>query len=160
ETTVNWKSGLLVFTSLAGGDLDLWTMHADGTHKKQITTKTGYDGGPTFSRDGKMIVWRANYPKTPADMTKYKALLADNQTTPMKMELVVSDADGKNAHTITDFGCASFAPTFTPDGKRILFSSNKHDCDSRHFELYLINVDGTGLQRVTNFNGFTSFPEY
>ena len=78
----------------------------------------------------------------------------------MKMELVVSDARGRNARTITNFGCASFAPTFTPDGKRILFSSNKHDCDSRHFELYLMNVDGTGLTQVTSFGGFTSFPEF
>ncbi len=53
--------------------------------------------------------------------------------------------------TITNFGCASFAPTFTPDGKKILFSSNKHQCDSRNFELYLMNVDGTGLEQVTSF---------
>ena len=53
----------------------------------------------------------------------------------------------------------AFSP-FTPDNKQILFSSNKHDCDSRHFELYLINVDGTGLKQVTNFGGFTSFPEF
>ncbi|HEV3198876.1 MAG TPA: hypothetical protein VGZ73_13250 [Bryobacteraceae bacterium] len=160
ETTVNWKTGKLVYTSLAGGDLDLWTMRADGSHKKKITSTIGYDGGPTFSRDGKLIVWRAHYPKTPEDLARYKSLLADNQTTPMKMELVVSDAHGRNAHTITDFGCASFAPTFTPDGKQILFSSNKHDCDSRHFELYMINVDGTGLKQVTTFGGFTSFPEF
>ena len=160
ETTVNWKTGTLVYTSLASGDLDLWTMRPDGSHKKQITTTTGYDGGPAMSRDGKKIVWRANHPKTPEDMARYKSLLAANQTTPMKMELVVSDADGRDPHTITSFGCASFAPTFTPDGKRILFSSNKHDCDSRHFELYMINVDGTGLKQVTSFGGFTSFPEF
>ena len=39
----------------------------------------------------------------------------------MKMELFVADADGKNAKQITNFGCASFAPTFTPDGKQLLF---------------------------------------
>ena len=61
---------------------------------------------------------------------------------------------------ITNFGCASFAPTFTPDGKKILFSSNKNECDSRKFELFMINVDGTGLEQVTNFGGFTSFPEF
>ena len=160
ETTVNWKTNTLVFTSLAGGDLDLWTMRPDGSQKKKITSTTGYDGGPTFSRDGKKIVWRANHPKNAEDMARYKSLLADNQTTPMKMELVVSDSDGKNAKTITNFGCASFAPTFTPDGKRILFSSNKHDCDSRNFELYMINVDGTELKQITNFGGFTSFPEF
>ena len=135
-------------------------MKTDGTGKKQLTTSPGYDGGAVYSRDGKKLVWRANYPKTDADMKRYKDLLADNLTAPMKMELVVADADGANAHTITNFGCASFAPTFTPDGKRILFSSNKLECDSRKFELFLVNLDGTGLQQVTNFGGFTSFAEF
>jgi Tol biopolymer transport system component len=93
-------------------------------------------------------------------MAKYKELLADNLTAPMKMELMVANADGSNQKAITNFGCASFAPTFTPDGKKILFASNKQECDSRKFELFLINVDGTGLEQVTNFGGFTSFPEF
>ena len=160
EATVNWKTGTIVYTSLASGDLDLWTMRPDGTGKKQITKKAGYDGGAVFSRDGKKLVWRANYPKAPQDLEKYQSLLKDNLTAPMKMEIVVADADGANARTVTDFGCASFAPTFTPDGKKILFASNKHECDSRHFELYLMNLDGSGLEQVTTFGGFTSFPEF
>src|SRR5271154_6784992 len=103
EGTVNWKTGAIVYTSLASGDLDLWTMHSDGSHKKQITKQVGYDGGAVFSRDGAKLVWRANYPKTPEDMARYKSLLADNLTAPMKMEIVVADADGSHAATITDF---------------------------------------------------------
>ncbi|HKE27183.1 MAG TPA: hypothetical protein VKB88_32735 [Bryobacteraceae bacterium] len=160
EATVNWKTGNIIYTSLASGDLDLWSMKADGSGKRQITKTTGYDGGAVYSRDGTKLVWRANYPQTPEEMARYKGLLADNLTAPMKMELMVAKADGSDAHAITHFGCASFAPTFTPDGKQILFSSNRHDCDSRHFELYLINVDGTGLQKVTDWGGFTSFPEF
>lgn len=160
EATINWKKGNIVYTSLASGDLDLWSMKPDGSRKKQLTQTVGYDGGAVFSRDGRKMVWRANYPKTPEDMAKYKSLLAENLTAPMKMELVVADADGRNAKPITNFGCASFAPTFTPDGKKILFASNKHECDGRKFELFLINVDGTGLEQVTNFGGFTSFPEF
>jgi Tol biopolymer transport system component len=160
EATVNWKTGKIVYTSLASGDLDLWTMKPDGSQKKQITKSTGYDGGAAFSRDGRKLVWRANHPKTPETMARYKQLLADNLTTPMKMEIMIADADGKNVRQITDFGCASFAPTFTPDGKKILFASNKNECDGRKFELFLINVDGTGLEQVTDFGGFTSFPEF
>jgi Tol biopolymer transport system component len=160
EATVNWKTGTIVYTSLASGDLDLWTMKTDGSAKRRITTKEGYDGGAVFSRDGKKLVWRANYPKAAQDMDRYRSLLKENLTAPMKMELVVGDADGKNAKVITDFGCASFAPTFTPDGKHILFASNKHNCDGRKFELFLVNLDGSGLQQITEFDGFTSFPEF
>jgi TolB protein len=160
EATVNWKKGKIVYTSLASGDLDLWTMRPDGSHKKRMTTSVGYDGGAAFSRDGKKLVWRANYPHTSETIARYKELLAENLTAPMKMELVVADADGRHARTITQFGCASFAPTFTPDGKKILFASNKNNCDGRKFELFQINVDGSGLEQVTDFGGFTSFPEF
>jgi TolB protein len=160
EGTINWKKNRMVYTSLASGDLDLWTMKPDGTDKKRITTAEGYDGGAVFSRDGTKLVWRANHPDTPEKLTNYRGLLKDNLTTPMKMELYIGDADGKNQKQITNYGCASFAPTFTPDGKKILFSSNKHKCDSREFELYLINLDGSGLEQVTTFGGFTSFPEF
>ncbi len=160
EATVNWRTGTIFYTSVASGDLDLWTMKTDGTNKKQITSAAGYDGGAVLSRDGKKIVWRANYPKNAEDMARYKSLLADNLTTPMKMEIMIADADGHNPRALTGFGCASFAPTFTPDGRKILFSSNKLECDSRKFELYMINIDGTGLEQVTAFGGFTSFPEF
>jgi len=160
EATVNFRTRKIVYTSLASGDLDLWTMNLDGSGKKQITNSYGYDGGAVFSRDGKKLVWRAGHPTTPESKQKYADLLKENLTSPFKMELFVADADGSHAKQITNFGCASFAPTFTPDGKQILFSSNKHNCDGRKFELYLINIDGTGLKQVTNLDGFTSFPEF
>ena len=160
EATVNWKTNKIIYTSLASGDLDLWTMNLDGSGKKQITSSYGYDGGAVFSRDGRKIVWRGGHPATPETKAKYAELLKDNLTSPFKMELFVADSNGENSKQITNFGCASFAPTFTPDGKQILFSSNKLDCDGRKFELFLINVDGTGLRQVTNYDGFTSFPEF
>ncbi len=160
EATVNWKTGKIVYTSMQSGDLDLWVMSSDGSGKKRVVSSLGYDGGAVFSRDGKKLVWRASHPSSPEASKTYKELLAQNLTAPMKMELFVSGADGRNARQITNFGCASFAPTFTPDGKRIVFASNKHDCDSRNFELYSINPDGTGLEQITSFGAFTSFPEF
>ncbi len=159
EATVNFKTGKIVYTSLAGGDLDVWTMNPDGTNKKQITNRAGYDGGAVFSRDGKKIVWRAKYPEGEA-LTVYKGFLSRDLVSPMEIEIMIADADGRNARQLTNFGCASFAPTFTPDGKKILFASNKHACGTHAFELYLINTDGTGLEQVTSFGGFTSFPEF
>jgi Tol biopolymer transport system component len=160
EATVNAPTKKIIYTSMASGDLDLWEMNLDGSAKKQITKSYGYDGGAVFSRDGKKIAWRAGHPSTPETRQRYAELLHDNLTSPMKMELFVADADGSNPMQITNFGCASFAPTFTPDGKQILFASNKHECDSSKFELFLINIDGSGLRQVTNYGGFTSFPEF
>jgi Tol biopolymer transport system component len=135
-------------------------MNADGSRKRQLTRTEGYDGGAVFSRDGKKIVWRANHPAAGPAMDRYRDLLKENLTTPMKMEIFIADAGGRNVKQLTNFNCASFAPTFTPDGKKILFSSNKHECDGRKFELFLMNLDGSGLEQVTSFGGFTSFPEF
>ena len=160
EATVNWKQDRIIYTSMASGDLDTWSMKPDGSGTKRLTMLPGYDGGAFFSRDGKNIIWRANHPNQHDAMQKYKDLLKDNMVAPMRMELFISDAEGKNEKQLTNFGCASFAPTFTPDGKKILFASNKHNCDGRRFELFMINADGTGLEQVTDFGGFTSFPEF
>lgn len=159
EATINWKTKKIVYTSMASGDLDMWSMSLDGSKKTQLTRSNGYDGGAFYSRDGKRLVWRANHPTGEAQQ-RYQALLKDSLTSPMKMEIFVADANGKGARQITSFGCASFAPTFTPDGKKILFASNKHDCDGRKFELYLMNTDGSGLEQITDFGGFSSFPEF
>lgn len=160
EATVNFKTGKVLFTSLASGDLELWQMNGDGSGKKQITKREGYDGGAFFSHDGKKIVWRATAPGNEKTMARYKELLKENLTEPMRMELFIADSDGKNIRQLTDFGCASFAPSFTPDDKRIIFASNKHNCDGRKFELFMMNVDGSGLKQITNFGGFVSFPEF
>jgi len=160
EGTVSFKTKQIVYTSLASGDLELWTMHEDGSGKKRITNTEGYDGGAVASHDGSKMVWRAYHPDTPEKVAQYRSLLKENLTTPMKMELFVADYGGANAKQITNFGCASFAPTFTPDNKKILFASNKNKCDSGTFELFLINPDGSGLEQVTDFGKFTSFPEF
>jgi Tol biopolymer transport system component len=160
EATINWKTGKMVWTSERGGDLDLWTSNVDGSKARKVSSGVGYDGGAFFSWDGKKLVWRASHPSTPEGVKDYKEKLAQHLTAPMKMEIFVSDADGKNVKRITDFGCASFAPAFTPDGKKIIFASNKKVCDSRNFELYLMNPDGSGLEQVTESGGFNSFPMF
>jgi TolB protein len=160
EATVNFKTKKITYTSMASGDLELWSMNEDGSGKKQITHTEGYDGGSVYSRDGKMMVWRAFHPDTQEKKATYQSLLKENLTAPMKMELFIAKADGSDAKQITNFDCASFAPTFTPDGKKILFATNKDKCDSGNFDLYLINLDGTGLERVTEWGKFTSFPEF
>jgi len=160
EATVNYKIKKIIYTSKSSGDLDLWTMNLDGSGKTQITKSEGYDGGPVYSRDGSKIVWRAYHPDTPEKKKVYQDLLKENLTAPMKMELWVADANGANAKQITSNGCANFAPTFTPDGKKILFASNMHKCDSSLFELYLVNLDGSQQEKITDFGKFTSFPEF
>jgi Tol biopolymer transport system component len=160
EATVNFKTKRIIYTSAESGDLELYSMDLKGRNKRRITNAEGYDGGAVFSRDGQRVVWRANHPTDPEDLKRYRALLADGLTSPMRMELFIANADGSGMKQLTRNGCANFAPTFTPDGKSILFSSNLHNCGGRKFELYIMSAEGGEPRQITNLGGFTSFPEF
>ena len=159
EGTLSPDGQTIVFTSLKGGDLDLYTMKIDGSDVKQLTNTPGYDGGAFFSPDGTKIVYRAWHP-TDTALTNYQDLLKQRLVRPTRMEIWVMNADGSDQHQITSLGGANFAPYFTPDGKRIIFSTNYKDPHSRNFDLYLVNLDGSGLEQVTTFSEFDGFPMF
>ena len=159
EGTLSPDGQTIVFTSLKDGDLDIYTMRIDGTNLKRLTTQPGYDGGPFFSPDGTKIVYRAWHP-TDTALTNYQSLLKQRLVRPNRMEIWMMNADGSGQHQITNLGGANFAPFFTPDGSRIIFSSNYKNPRSRNFELYLVNLDGSGLEQVTNHPEFDGFPMF
>jgi Tol biopolymer transport system component len=161
EATFSTDGKKIVFTSLRNGDLDIYTMDANGKHVKQLTHELGYDGGPFFSPDGKWIVYRAHHPKDDKETADYRELLKQNLIRPTYLELWLMKADGSQKRQITNLGAASFAPSFFPDGKRIIFSSNVGSTGGMgNFELYAVNLDGTGLERITNSEGFDGFPVF
>jgi Tol biopolymer transport system component len=159
EGTLSPDGKTIVFTSLKDGDLDIYTMNVDGSNMKRLTFQKGYDGGPFFSHDGKKIVYRAWHP-TDTALASYESLLKQRLVRPNRMELWVMNADGSNQHQITNLGGANFGPYFTPDDRRIIFSSNYKNPRSRNFELYLVNADGTGLEQVTDDPEFDGFPMF
>lgn len=160
ESTVCPKDGSVIFTSTRDGDLDLYIMGADGKGVTRLTDTPGYDGGAFFSNDCRKIVWRASRPAGP-ELDDYRKLLGQGLVRPTKLEIWVADVDGRrihNARQVTQLGAASFAPSFFPSGERILFSSNYGDPKGREFDLWAVNADGSGLERITYSPGFDGFP--
>lgn len=162
EATVSPDGKKIIFTSTRDGDLDLYVMDRNGKNVKRLTTELGYDGGAFFSPDGKQIVYRAFHPKTEAEIARYKDRLANHLIEPTVFEVWVMNADGTNKRQVTKLGAASFAPFFTPDGKKIIFCTNYFATDERkrNFDLALINLDGTGIERVTYYDSFDGFPMF
>tara|TARA_Y100000591_G_scaffold140672_1_gene120861 strand:- start:192 stop:476 length:285 start_codon:yes stop_codon:yes gene_type:complete len=94
-------------------------------------------------------VWRAYHAKTEKEIADYKSLLLENSIRPMALQIWTMNADGTNKKQVTSNEAANFAPYSFPNSNRIIFSSNLHYPKGRDFDLYAINIDGTGLERVT-----------
>jgi len=152
--------GLIVFTSVRDGDMEIYSMRADGSGVRRLTNRPGPDGGPFFSWDGKRVAFRGRMLQPGAELDEYRALLKEALWRPTELELFVMDRDGSNLRQVTKLGGANFAPSWHPDGQRLIFASNIHDPKGRNFDLYLVNVDGSGLERVTFNETFDGFPMF
>ena len=160
EATFSPAGDRIVFTSARDGDLELYSMAPDGSDVIRLTDRPGYDGGAFYSPDGSKIIWRAHYPGEGPELEDYRRLLSQGLLRPGELEIYIMDADGSNQRQLTQLGGANFAPYWHPSGEKIVFSSNHHDPDGRDFEIYMINLDGSGLTRITYSEGFDGFPVF
>ena len=94
------------------------------------------------------------------ELDDYRSLLKQALWRPTELELFVMDRAGGHLRQVTTIGKANFAPSWHPDGKRLIFASNVGDPRGRDFDIYLVNVDGTGLERVTFNSTFDGFPMF
>ena len=58
------------------------------------------------------------------------------------------DADGGNQRRLTQNPFKDWAPSWSPDGKRIAFVSDR-EADG-NWEIYVINADGSNPRNLTN----------
>jgi Tol biopolymer transport system component len=160
EATLSADGKKMIYCSDKSGDLELYVMDLKSGKEIRVTNELGYDGGAWFSPDGTKIVWRASRPKTPEAIKEYKELLAEGMVAPTNMEVFVANADGSNAKQITALGQANWAPNFTPDGKHIIFCSNHEYKRGFPFNMYLIDLEGKGLEKISRDKGFDAFPMF
>jgi len=166
EPIVSSDGSQIVFGSQRHGDFDIYIMNADGSNLRRLTQKVGYDGGPWFSPDGKKIAWRAWYPETEEELALWRDCMEKNYIIGVPLDIWVMNADGTGKVRLIQNGATNWSPSWHPDGKRIIFASNMDDWHEdikkfgHNFELYLINIDGSGLERITFNNVFDSFPMF
>ncbi len=120
---------------------EIYLMRADGSQVKRLTNEPGYEGGPFFTPDGSLIVWRRfSEDGTVADVFTMKP-------------------DGGDVVQVTDFGAMSWAPYFHASGEYLIFTSNKLGFEN--FELYVVDAAGKkNPVRVTYTDGFDGLPVF
>ena len=147
---------------------DIYIMDADGSNQTRLTNSPGYDGGPFFTPDGEHIVWRHfTADGSKADiytmridgsrrrrLTNFKSMswapyfhpsgayviFASNKLGFSNFELYLVDANGRHEPVrVTATDGFDGLPVFSPDGKRLCWTSNRNSQDVS--QLYLADWD-------------------
>ncbi|MGA2285140.1 MAG: LpqB family beta-propeller domain-containing protein [Dehalococcoidia bacterium] len=129
EDFVSWSpdSTHILFSAGGEGAADYWTINADGTELSQIISQTWGCGDPTWSPDGKRLLFSES--KDPQDHCR----------------LYTSDEYGGDRRTFDRLTVPVIDPTWSPDGQRILFVSSADDVTG---DVYVMNADGNDLHTV------------
>jgi Tol biopolymer transport system component len=123
---------------------EVFGMKADGSDVKQISRLKSLSTYPSYSPDGKQICFRS--------VTDEPAFRWDLTNASRNSEVFVMNADGSNPVNLTKNAAYDGWPTWSPDGRKILFSSNRAG-PANIGQFYVINPDGTGLQKITDGPG-------
>ena len=128
--------GQIAFTSNRDGNNEIYVMDADGGNLRRLTNNPAGDRNPSWSPDGKQIAFTSD---------RDGHVNVHGWPNP---DIYVMDADGNNQQNLTNNPASDWSPSWSPDGKRIAFHSNR---DGRfNWEIYVMDTDGDNLQNLSN----------
>ena len=160
--------------AFVGTDGDLYVARTDGRQKVRLTKTKAPEGGPAWSPNGRKIAYTradgglyvidvatkkvrkigggARLYFAPAFSPDGRKIAYGKELDEFNSDLFVANADGSKPRqlthtksTVDTFG-EEATPDFSPDGKRIVFVSNR----TGNSELYLMKADGSAERRITN----------
>ena len=135
---------LIAFDGLPNSDVlrDVYLVTVDADPEQwQFTTQPGFDCYPSFSPDGKYIVYMKEHDKN-RDL--------------FIAEVGRDGEEGKDILQLTDAPEHDYEPNWSPDGDKIAFTSRR-DGNS---EIYVMDTDGSNVKRLTESPGLDWRPVY
>ena len=124
---------------------------------KLVSTGEGACTCAAFAPDGKSILFASSHlnptpsgPKGPA----YSRTDRYKWEFPTGMDIFRADLDGKNLARVTDADGYDAEGSYSPDGKRIVFTSFRHG----NADIYVMDADGENVTRITDKPGYDGGP--
>jgi TolB protein len=115
----------LAFVDTRDGDAEIYTIRADGSGLRKLTSNRFGDYAPAWAHDGVRIAFSSNR--------------HGNE------EIYVMDADGRNVKRLTRHPGNDLSPAWSPDGRRIAFVRLTDAGPT----VLVMNADGTGVRRLS-----------
>lgn len=163
---------------------DLFFVTIKNEEKKLISARPGINSGAAFFPDGRHIALTMtrgesspNIYKMTVDGRSFDALTSGSKDTlnvepdvsPDGKRIVFSsdrdgrpmiysmDTDGNNVKRLTIAGEYNSTPKWSPDGKKIVFAGSDRDATGKsHFDLFVMDADGTNMIRLTSARKLTN----
>jgi len=129
----------------------LYLLDLKTSQVRQLTKPPGAQQTPSFSPEGKQIAYAAKGGGATSSFIYVRSL------------------DGEQSRQLTNTdGISDAGPSFSPDGARIVFTrAHLHPPYSMggwtwdHWDVYVVNADGSGLRRITQQNHYgASSPKF
>ena len=117
---------------------EIYIADYDGANPRRVTVSGSLNTNPAWSPDGRSIGYTSWLTGFPDVVVSY--LFEGRMATPVE-----GDSRRQN-----------FLPAFSPDGRRLAFNSNRNNNN----DIYVANVDGTGLLRLTNHPAIDTSPTW
>jgi TolB protein len=172
----------IYFVSDRSGNKEIWSMDYDGSNQKQLTNYKTIAMEPAVSADGKMFaftalmkgVWQVmvHSAETGKKLPFYNPVTSTIQTagfTPDSRRILyaaslngwenicIADVTGGNMNQITHVRAAEVSPEVNPkNGTDVLFISGRSGLE----QLWRMNIDGSGVERVSNGEGYVANPSW
>ena len=106
------------------GQLEIFVINADGSHKQQVTSNGASNFSPYFHPDGKRIIFSSN-------------LETRGEGGRPSFHLYLVRDDGTGVERLTTEGHFNSFPMFSPDGKRLVWVSDRNATAPGEFNVFL-----------------------
>jgi len=176
----------IAFTEFRPPDYEgqIWVMNADGSNQHVLLADSDFENErPRFTPDGKSLIF-SRCPAAVQTCALYEIDVtggAPRQLTDFELGvlhlspayssdgtlvynavfrrgiicgLYVPDSKNSELRRLTPTGLSARFPDWSPDGKSLVFAT--HCANPQNEEIWVVNVDGNGLRRLTN-NGTDYF---